>query len=175
QIKGGSPNEIEEKLKAIVKDSYKEDASMKLILIKDVKGKGKKGDVVEVATGYGNYLLTSKHAIAATQANIKSLNEDLEKQKQEANKEYQNALDLKKKIEESPIKLYVKIGESGKLFGSINSKQIADELKKSYDISVDKRKIDLTDNINSLGNYDVSIKLHKDVLATISIQVLEQV
>jgi large subunit ribosomal protein L9 len=102
------------------------------------------------------------------------LNDELEKQKQEANKEYQEALELKKSIEESPIKLYVKIGESGKLFGSINSKQIADELKKTHGLTVDKRKIDLDENIHSLGNYQVKIKLHKDVIALIDIQVLEQ-
>ncbi len=174
QVKETSPEKIAHEIEQIIHENYKEDTIMKLILIKDVKGKGKKGDVIEVATGYGNYLLTSKHAIAANQANLKSLNEEIEKQKQDANKEYQNALELKKSIEESPIKLYVKIGESGKLFGSISSKQIADELKKTYNITIDKRKIDLEDNINSLGNYDVNIKLHKDVNANISIQVLEQ-
>jgi ribosomal protein L9 len=174
QVKDTSPEKIAQEIEQIIHENFKEDTTMKLILIKDVKGKGKKGDVIEVATGYGNYLLTSKHAIAASAANVKSLNEEIERQKQEANKEYQNALELKKTIEESPIKLYVKIGESGKLFGSINSKQIADELKKSYNITVDKRKIDLDDNINSLGNYEVNIKLHKDVTANISIQVLEQ-
>jgi ribosomal protein L9 len=174
QIKDTSPEEIASKIETIISESYREDTTMKVILIKDVKGKGKKGDIIEVATGYGNYLLNSKHAIQASSANMKSLNDELEKQKQEANKEYQNAIDLKKQIEESPIKLYVKLGESGKLFGSINSKQIADELKKSYGLNVDKRKIDLTDNINSLGNYEVNIKLHKEVIAVINIQVLEQ-
>jgi len=174
QVKDSSPEKIAQEIEKIVHESFKEDTLMKLILIKDVKGKGKKGDVIEVATGYGNYLLTSKHAIAANAANIKSLNEEIEKHKQEANKEYQNSLELKKMIEESPIKLYVKLGESGKLFGSITSKQIADELKKSYNLNVDKRKIDLSENINSLGKYEVNIKLHKDVTAVISIQVLEQ-
>ncbi|MFA6647053.1 MAG: 50S ribosomal protein L9 [Candidatus Izemoplasmatales bacterium] len=174
QIKDASPDKIAQEIEMLISENFKEEESMKLILIKDVKGRGKKGDVIEVATGYGNYLLTSKHAITANTANIKSLNEEIEKQKQEANKEYQNALELKKEIEDSPIKLYVKIGESGKLFGSINTKQIADELKKTYNIVVDKRKIDLTDNINSLGSYTVDIKLHKDVIAKISIQVLEQ-
>ncbi len=174
QVKDASPDNISSKIEQIIHDSFKEDTSMKLILIKDVKGKGKKGDIIEVATGYGNYLLTSKHAISASAANVKSLNEEIEKQKQDANKEYQVALELKKSIEESPIKIYVKLGESGKLFGSINSKQIADELKRAYDITVDKRKIDLNDNINSLGQYDVNIKLHRDVIAAISIQVLER-
>ena len=174
QIKEGKPDEIAASIEKIINESFKEDTSMKLILIKDVKGKGKKGDIIEVATGYGNYLLTSKHAIAASPANMKSLNEEMDKLKQEANKEYQNALELKKIIEESPIKLYVKLGESGKLFGSINSKQIADELKKAYNIVVDKRKIELSDNINSLGKYEINIKLHKEVTAVINIQVLEQ-
>jgi len=174
QVKDTSPDIIAKKIEQIISESYKEDTTMKVILIKDVKGKGKKGDVIEVATGYGNYLLNSKHAIAASSANMKSLNDELEKQKHEANKEYQTALELKKQVEESPIKIYVKLGETGKLFGSINSKQIADELKKTYGLNVDKRKIDLTDNINSLGNYEVNIKLHKEVIAVISIQVLEQ-
>ncbi|MFA7076476.1 MAG: 50S ribosomal protein L9 [Candidatus Izemoplasmatales bacterium] len=174
QVKDSSPEEISQEIEKIINESFREDTSMKLILIKDVKGKGKKGDIIEVATGYGNYLLTSKHAITANAANMKSLNEEIEKQKQDANKEYQNALELKKSVEESPIKIYVKLGESGKLFGSINSKQIADELKKAYNVIVDKRKIDLSDNINSLGKYEVNIKLHKDVTAVISIQVLEQ-
>lgn len=174
QIKNSTPEIIAKKIEEVIIENFKEDQTMKVILVKDLKGKGKKGDVVEVANGYGQYLLTSKHAIAANSANIKTLSEELERQKQEANKEHQKALELKKVIEESPIKLYVKIGESGKLFGSINTKQIADELKKTYGISVDKRKIDLNENINSLGNYEVSIKLHKDVNAVISIQVLEQ-
>jgi ribosomal protein L9 len=174
QVKDNSPEQIAATIELIIEENYEEDELMKLILIKDVKGKGKKGDVIEVATGYGNYLLTSKHAITANSANLKSLNDELEKQKQEANKEYQEALELKKSIEESPIKLYVKIGESGKLFGSINSKQIADELKKTHGLNVDKRKIDLDENIHSLGNYQVKIKLHKDVIALIDIQVLEQ-
>lgn len=174
QVKNTSPENIAKEIEEIVQENFKEETNMQVILIKDVKGKGKKGDVIEVATGYGNYLLTSKHAIAASSSNIKSLNEELDRQKQEANKEYQLALELKKSVEESPIKLFVKIGESGKLFGSVGSKQIADELKKSYNITVDKRKIDLDDNINSLGSYEVKIKLHKDVTATISMQVLEQ-
>ena len=81
---------------------------------------------------------------------------------------------MKKEIEKSPIKLFVKMGESGKLFGSINTKQIADELKKTYALNVDKRKIELAENIHSLGTYEVNIKLHKDINAIINLQVLEE-
>jgi len=147
---------------------------MKIILIKDIRGKGKKGDIVDVATGYGNYLLTSKHAIAANTANIKSWEAEKETEAFEAKKELEKATELKGKIEKSPIKLYVKIGETGKPFGSINTKQIADELKRTHQLTVDKRKIELDDNIHSLGSYEVNIRLHKDVVAVINLQVLEE-
>ncbi|MGM0495299.1 MAG: 50S ribosomal protein L9, partial [Bacillota bacterium] len=174
QIKGGNASDIIEKIEKLIDSSYKEETTMKVILIKDLKGKGKKGDVIEVATGYGNYLLTSKYAIKANSANIEALEKELKEEREKENKAYNKALKLKEKIEKSPIKLYVKIGESGKLFGSINTKQIADELKKQYDINIDKRKIQLDDKINTLGNYDIDVKLHKDVKATIDVQVLEK-
>jgi len=174
QVKNTTIIELAEKIEAIINETYKEETQMKVILIKDVRGKGKKGDIIDVATGYGNYLLTSKHAIAANTANIKALEVEKEKLSIEADKELEKAKKLKAKIEESPIKLSVKIGESGKLFGSINTKQIADEFKKIYSLSIDKRKINLTENIHSLGNYEVMIKLHKDVLARINLQVLEE-
>lgn len=174
QVKNLNTTEIVEKIEKLIDSLYKEDLTMKVILIKDVKGRGKKGEVIEVATGYGNYLLTSKHAIKANTANMEALEKDLADQKEKEDKDYQLALELKKVIEKSPISLYVKIGESGKLFGSINSKQIADELKKKYDIVIDKRKINLDDKINALGNFDIEVKLHKDVVATIDVAVLEK-
>lgn len=174
QVKDLTIPEIAAKIEEVIQETYKEETSMKVILIKDIRGKGKKGDVIDVATGYGNYLLTSKSAINANTANMKALEAEKEKEELEAQKELEVAKELKEKIEKSPIKLYVKIGESGKPFGSINTKQIADELKKAHQINVDKRKIELEDNINSLGSYEVSIKLHKDVNATIKLQVLEE-
>ncbi|QWB99802.1 50S ribosomal protein L9 [Mycoplasmatota bacterium] len=174
QLKNTNTDDIIEKIEKLIESTYKEESNMKVILIKDVKGKGKKGDVIEVATGYGNYLLTSKHAIKANTANMEALEDERQELKEKENKAKKKALDLKERIEKSPIKLYVKLGESGKLFGSINTKQIADELKKQYDISVDKRKIDLDDKINTLGNFDIDVKLHKDIVATIDVQVLEK-
>ncbi len=174
QVKNLTIVEIATKIEKIIQETYKEETSMKVILIKDIRGKGKKGDIIEVATGYGNYLLTSKSAIAANSANIKALEAEKEKEIIEAQKDIENAKKLKEKIEKSPIKIYVKIGESGKLFGSINTKQIADEFKKTYKINIDKRKIDLKDNIHSLGSYEVNIKLHKDVIGVIKLQVLEE-
>ena len=174
QIKNSDINEVAERIEQIIKDTYKEEATMKVILVKDVKGKGKKGDIIEVANGFGNYLLTSKQAISANTANIKTLETEKTKEAIAETNKLEKAKELKAQIESSPIKLYVKIGESGKLFGSINSKQIADELNNTYKLNVDKRKIDLQDNIHSLGNYEVNIKLHKDVTAIINLQVLEE-
>ena len=147
---------------------------MKVILKKDLKGKGKKGEVVEVATGYGNYLLSSKNAIKANTANLEALEKEKAVKAEKENKAYNKALALREEIEAHPVKLFVKIGESGKLFGSINTKQIADELKKQHNIVVDKRKIALNDKINSLGNFEINVKLHKNVVATINVQVLEK-
>ena len=174
QIKNSTIADVSEQIEAIIKESYKEEAAMKVILIKDVRGKGKKGDIIDVANGYGNYLLTSKQAITGNTANMKTLESDRAKATVEANKELEKAVEFKELIEKSPIKLYVKIGESGKLFGSINTKQIADELKKTHKLTVDKRKIDLDENIHSLGNYEVNIKLHREVIAIINLQVLEE-
>lgn len=146
---------------------------MKVILTKDVKGKGKKGEIIEVANGYGNFLLTSKQAIEASQSNVKSLENDRVKVEKEAEIELDTMKKLKTEIEASPLKLFVKIGESGKLFGAVSSKQIADEYKKTYNLEIDKRKIQLDDNIHSLGEYKIPIRLHKDVTATINLQILE--
>jgi len=81
---------------------------------------------------------------------------------------------LKEKIEAHPVKVFVKIGENGKLFGKVNSKQIASEFKKQHKLDIDKRKIVLSQNIASLGNYKIEVKLHKDVTAYIEVLVVEE-
>jgi ribosomal protein L9 len=174
QIDDESVEAIAKKIETILETAFKEELTMKVILLKDVKGKGKKNDVIEVASGYGNYLLTSKQAIEASQANIQALEETREVQKKQAIQELEEAKKLKIEIEAHPIRLYVKIGETGKLFGAISSKQIADEFKKTHNIDLDKRKIILDSNIHSLGVYHILVKLHKDVTATIDLQVLEE-
>jgi ribosomal protein L9 len=174
QIPNGTIPEIVHKLEEILKTSYKEEINMKVILTKDVKGKGKKGEIIDVATGYGNFLLTTKQAMEATTGNLKSLEEERAKIEKEAKAELDMAKKLKADIEDHPIKLYVKIGESGKLFGAINTKQIAEEYKKTHNIELDKRKIVLDENIHSLGVYKVPVKLHKDVMAYINLQILEE-
>ncbi|MBN2504034.1 MAG: 50S ribosomal protein L9 [Bacilli bacterium] len=174
QIEGGSVEDIAKTIESTLESKFKEELTMKVILIKDVRGKGKKGEIVEVASGYGNYLLTSKQAIEASMANIKALEDDKAKLDKALERELEEAKNLKAEIENHSIKIYVKIGESGKLFGAVSSKQIADEYKRSFNIDIDKRKIMLENNIHSLGVYEVPVRLHKDVIASINLQVLEE-
>jgi ribosomal protein L9 len=174
QIENESIEEVSKKIEAYLEAAFKEEWTMKIILTKDVRGKGKKGDVIEVASGYGNYLLTSKQAIEASIANLKALEAEKENLNKQASVELAAAKKMKSEIENQPIKLYVRIGETGKLYGAVSTKQIAEEYKKVYNIDIDKRKIVLEDNIHSLGSYKVPVKLHKDVVATIDLQVLEE-
>ena len=127
-----------------------------------------------MATGYANFLLTNKSAIEATNENMQTLDDEKAKQQEIEKQELETMKDLKAQIDNKPVKVYVKIGENGKLFGKINSKQIADEFKKQYGIEIDKRKIQLKGNISSLGSYELEIKLHKKVSAKIEVLVVEE-
>jgi large subunit ribosomal protein L9 len=147
---------------------------MKVIFLKDVKGKGKKGDVKNVADGYAhNFLLKQGLAVEANAANESSLNAQKKKEEKQAAEELEESKQLKAKIDEITVELTAKSGEGGRLFGSITSKQIAEELQKKHNIKIDKRKIELNDAIRSLGVTKVPVKLHTEVTATLSVQVKE--
>ena len=125
---------------------------MKVILLKDVKGTGKKGEMKEVSDGYArNFLLPKKMAIVADNTAVKELNEKNKAAENKAQKEYEAAVELGKKMEEMNIVMYSKAGDGGRLFGSITSKDIAEQLKKQHDIVVDKRKVLLNEPIRVLG------------------------
>ncbi|HSQ34335.1 MAG TPA: 50S ribosomal protein L9, partial [Peptostreptococcaceae bacterium] len=126
---------------------------MNVILLKDIKGTGKKGEVINVSDGYArNYLFPKKLATEANNNNLKVLNEKKKSQEIKEQKEYELAVELGKKMEELDVTMYSKAGEGGRLFGSITAKDIADELKKKHEITIDKRKILLEDPIRSLGS-----------------------
>ncbi|MCO7126078.1 50S ribosomal protein L9 [Sporolactobacillus shoreicorticis] len=147
---------------------------MKVIFLKDVKGKGKAGEIKDVSEGYArNYLLPKKMAVEANKGSLNQL-EAQKKRRQEAEEnERREAIALKEKIENMTIEMKAKSGEGGRLFGSITSKQIAQSLKKAK-ISIDKRKIDLPEPIRSLGYTDVPLKLHPQVSAKVKIHVTEE-
>ena len=133
---------------------------MKVILLKDVKGTGKKNEVKEVSDGYArNYLLPKKLAVPADNTNMKELNEKNKSKELKAQKEYKAAVELGKKMEELNVVIYAKAGDGGRLFGSITSKDIAEKIKKQHNIEVDKRKITLDEPIRVLGSRFVDIKI----------------
>lgn len=147
---------------------------MKVIFLKDVKGKGKKGEVKNVADGYATFLLKQGSAIEANAANMKALNAKEKAKEREAEEELEASKALKVKIEELTVELKTKAGEGGRLFGSVTSKQIADELNKMHGIKIDKRKFDMDDAIRALGYRNVAIKLHPQVTATLKVHVTEK-
>ena len=144
---------------------------MKVILLKDVKGTGKKGEVKEVSDGYArNFLLPKKVAVIADNTAMKELNEKNKSIENKAQKEYEAAVELGKKMEEMNIVIYSKAGDGGRLFGSITSKDIAEQLKKQHD----KIKVLLNDTIRTLGSTIVEIKIHQKVVTKIRVDVREK-
>lgn len=147
---------------------------MKVIFLKDVKGKGKKGEVKNVADGYAqNFLIKQGLAVEANQANISTLSAQKKKEEKLAAEELEEAKRLKEKMDKITLQFVTKAGEGGRLFGSITSKQIAEELQKAHNIKIDKRKIELADAIRSLGYTKVPVKLHTEVMATLTVHVKE--
>lgn len=147
---------------------------MKVIFLKDVKGKGKKGEVKNVADGYAhNFLIKQGLAVEASQANVSSLNAQKKKEEKLAAEELADAKKLKETLEKLTVEFSTKAGEGGRLFGSITSKQIAEELQKKHSIKIDKRKIEMEDAIRTLGYTKVPVKLHTEVTATLNVHVKE--
>lgn len=146
---------------------------MKVILLKDIKGVGKKGDVINAADGYArNYLFPRKLAEEATEVNMHKLNTQKEAERRKKLAEIEAAQKLAQELNGMEISLAVKTGENGRLFGSITGKDIADELKKKTGLDIDKKKI-IIENIKQLGTYDVEIKLYPEISTKIKLKIQE--
>lgn len=147
---------------------------MKVIFLKDVKGKGKAGEVKEVADGYArNHLIPNNLAVEATKSNLKALEAKKRSEAKKAEQVKQEAEQLKEKLEKMEVKIIAKAGEGGRLFGAITNKQIADVLKKQ-NIKIDRRKIELDEPIRSLGYTKIPVKIHPEVTATLTVHVVEE-
>ncbi|MCE5172465.1 50S ribosomal protein L9 [Paenibacillus profundus] len=147
---------------------------MKVILLQDVKGQGKKGQVKEVSEGYAqNFLIKQGLARPATEGNLKTLEQQHKSELKRKEEEKEDAEKLAATLNETTIELKAKAGDGGRLFGAITSKQIAEALSK-LKIKVDKRKIELPDPIRALGYTNVTVKLHPDVKATMKVHVTEE-
>lgn len=145
---------------------------MKVILLKDIKGTGKKGDVLNVSDGHGrNYLIPRGLAKEATEGNINNLKAQKASEKKRQDKEVDEAKELAERISNITLKFKSKAGEGGKLFGSITTKDIAAKLKKDHKISVDKRKIVLDNPIKELGACYVDVKVYPEISGKMKIEV----
>ncbi|RVU53963.1 50S ribosomal protein L9 [Anaerosphaera multitolerans] len=145
---------------------------MKVILLKDDKNLGKAGDLVEAKDGYArNFLIPRKIAIEATSENMEKWKEQKAIEAAEEEERKQNALVLKKEIEKGKITLTAKAGEGGRLFGAITSKDIQEGIKEQLKLDIDKKKIDLKENIKTKGITKVDIKLYPEINAILKVVV----
>ena len=148
---------------------------MKIILLEDVKSLGKKGDIVNVSDGYArNAILPKKLGVEATGKNLN----DLKLQNQHADKvaaeNLENAGQLASVIEKTTVQVKLKGGEGGKSFGSISAKEISQAAKDQAGLDIDKKKMHLKENLRNLGRYEVPVKLHPQVTANLTVQVIEE-
>ena len=142
---------------------------MKVILLQDVKSLGKKGEIVNVNDGYArNFILPKKLGVEATGKNLN----DLKLQKNNEKKVAQENLDAERA--EGKVELAIKVGEGGRAFGSVSSKEIAAAVKEQMGLDVDKKKIQLKEAIKSLGTHVVAVKLHPEVTAELKVSVKEE-
>ena len=145
---------------------------MKVILLQDVKKVGKKGDVVEASDGYArNFLFPKKLAVEANSENMSKLKAQNDSKAYKKEQEKEEAKKLADKLSGIQLKVPVKAGENGKIFGGVSAKEIADLLKQNYNIEVDKKKIDLKETIKTLGVHIVEIKLYEGVIGKLKVDV----
>lgn len=176
QRKDCTINDLKEELINILRLEYVEGGSgnMKVILTKDVKGKGKKGETKEVANGYANYLIQNNLAVAATPENVKKFEEQQEKEKIAKENQRNLLMKFRDEIQGKQIKVQLKVGAGGKNFGHITDKLVCDEFQAQTGIHLDKRKVELPADINSVGIYTATVKLATDIVAQFEINVEEK-
>lgn len=147
---------------------------MEVILLEDVKSLGKKGQIVKVNEGYArNFILPKKLGVEANSKNLNDLKLQKSREEKEAAQKLAEAKAFGEQISDKQVVVGLKTGEGGKIFGAVSAKEIADEAKKQFGLDIDKKKLVLKESIKSLGTYEVPVKLHKDVTATLKVVVKE--
>lgn len=147
---------------------------MKIILLQDEKKLGKKGDIIEASEGYArNYILPKKIGVEATPKNMNDLKLQKANESRIAQEQLDAAKALAEVLETKQITVKIKAGEGGKAFGSVSSKEIAAAYKEQHNLEIDKKKIQLTESLKNFGSYQVGVKLHPQVTATLTVKVTE--
>ena len=147
---------------------------MKVILMQDVKGKGKKGQMIEVSDGYArNYMLPRKIAVEATADAVNTMRMNDKAAAEKAAKERAEAMEISKQLRDMTLTVTAKGGGNGRLFGSVTNQEIADALAKNSGIKLDKRKIVISDPIKNVGTYTVNCKLGYEISAPLTVKIEE--
>ncbi len=145
---------------------------MKVILLKELKGKGGEGDIVDVARGYANnYLFTQGYAVRATEGNLKQLEQRRDNIAKREEVRLARAYEAAEKLEGATVRVDAQVGEEGQLFGSVTSAKIAAAIEDSYDLEVDKRSVELNKPIKVTGEYQVPVSLYRDIRAVVNVVV----
>ena len=147
---------------------------MEVILLQDVKTLGKKGEIVKINDGYArNFVLPKKLGVEANAKNLNDLKLEKARQAKQEAQELAEAKELAAKIEEQAIKVTIKTGEGGRVFGAVSSKEISAAAKEQLGLDIDKKKMKLEESIKTLGTYEVPVKLHREVTAKLKVVVGE--
>ena len=148
---------------------------MKVILKQDIKGVGKKDQIINAADGYArNYLIPKKLAVPADQGNMNNLKAKNESIAYKKGEDLKEAKELAERMKKLTVKIKVKAGENGKLFGAVTSKEISEALKRDFNIDVDKKKIMLNESIKNAGTTRVDVKLNEGVMANVLVMVVPE-
>ena len=148
---------------------------MQVILLEDVKTLGKKGDIVKVSDGYAtNFVLPKKLGIEATSKNLNDLKVQQKRDEKAAAEILAHSREYGKKVEAVTVKVYMKAGEGGKVFGSVSSKEIATAAKQQFGFDIDKKKIQMAEPIKAFGVFEIPVRLHPQVVCKLKVSVTEQ-
>ena len=148
---------------------------MKVILLDNIKGVGKKDEIINASDGYArNYLFPKKLAVEATKENLGKLESKNEANKFKKQNEKNDAIEVANKLKELVLTIKVKAGENGKIFGGVTSKEISENLKEQYKIEIDKKKIEVKETIKNIGRFTINIKLYEGVNPKLTVNIIAE-
>ena len=175
QIKDRSVEEVYLSIKHLIDLEYEGEAEqMKIILLEDVKNRGKADEVITVASGFANYLIKNKKAVLATDEALAELDGKLEEAMKKEQQHLELMKTLKKEIDSKSVMIGIQVGHDGKMFGSVTTKQIVEAFEEQNQIVLDRKKVSLVGEINSVGIYSAVVNLYKDIQAHFEVHVVEK-